>query len=47
MANKYLNTQIKDLKPANPPPKQPEGEMCPTPSFSQYPDKPQKGLGAV
>lgn len=47
MANKYHNTQLKDLKPASPPLKQPMGKVCMTPSFPQYPDKEQKGLGKV
>ena len=47
MANRYFNTQIKDLKPASPPLKQPEGKTCAVPSFPQYPDKEQKGLGKV
>jgi hypothetical protein len=47
MANKYFNTQVKDLKPASPPPKEPAGKAYPTPSFPQYPDTEQKGTGAV
>ena len=47
MANRYFNTQVKDLKPAAPPLVQPKGVTCPTPSFPQYPDTEQKGTGAV
>lgn len=47
MANKYHNTQVTHLKPASPPLKQPMGKTCEVPSFPQYPDHVQKGLGKV
>lgn len=47
MPNKYNNKQIGSMKPASPPLTQPKGTTCPVPSYPQYPDTEQKGLGKV
>lgn len=47
MSNKYHNTQNGTMKPAHPPPVQPNGVTIPAPNFPQYPDHEQKGLGKV
>lgn len=44
--NKYYSGNCE--KPSIPtPPKEPEGRAYPTPTFPQYPDTEQKGLGKV
>lgn len=47
MANKYYSDNVQRARPLSAPKPEPKGKTVSAPSFPQYPDKEQKGLGKV